>query len=138
MIKKFFGMNIAVKDLDEAIPKYEALLGVKPEVITDPQFFAYPGMKSATFTFDGLLINLMTSDNDENPIGKFLAKKGEGIVLVSFTSDGIEKDCQELGAKGLSFISPEPFAGGYGKVNFIHPKTMNGVQVEVIQPVGID
>ncbi len=137
MIQKFFGMNIAVKDLDEAVPKYEALLGVKPEIITDPNMFAYPGMKSATFTFDGLLINLMTSDNADNPIGKFLAKKGEGIVLVSFTTDAIEKDCRELGAKGMSFISPEAFMGGFGQVNFIHPKTMNGVQVELIEPVSL-
>ena len=134
MLTKFFGINIAVKDLDEAIVKYEALLGVKPAITSDPSQFAFPGITAATFDFDGVRINLLTSAEANNPVGKFLASKGEGLLLISLSSDDIERDIADRSAKGLNFISPQCFTGGYGKVNFIHPKSMNGVQIEVIEP----
>jgi methylmalonyl-CoA/ethylmalonyl-CoA epimerase len=63
-----------------------------------------------------------------------LANKGEGVLLISLLSDNIEKDLGDLTAKGMNFIAPQALAGAYGKVNFIHPKMMNGVQIEVIEP----
>ena len=140
MIKGFFGINIAVQDLDEAVPKFQALLGVKPQIVSDRNKFAFPGITAAVFDFKGISVNLLTSTdkNDKgNPVGKFLSTKGEGVLLISLRSDDVEGDIADLAAKGLNFISPQAFAGGYGKVNFIHPKTMNGVQIEVIEPAGI-
>ncbi len=134
MIKRFFGVNIAVRDLQEAIPKFEALLGVKPRIVSDPKSYAFPGIAGASFEFEGVVINLLTSTGGNNPVEKFLSDKGEGVLLVSLLSDDIDKDLVDLSAKGMKFISPQAFAGDYGKVNFIHPKTMNGVQVEVIEP----
>ena len=137
MIKKFFSINIAVKNLEEAIAKYQSLLGSKPRISSDPKDFAFPGITAASFNLSGVFINLLTTSQSDNPVGKFLASKGEGLLLISVMSDDFEKDIAELSAKGLSFVSPKGFEGGYGKVNFIHPKTMNGVQVEVIQPANL-
>jgi methylmalonyl-CoA/ethylmalonyl-CoA epimerase len=134
MIKRFFGINIAVRNLDEAIPKFETILGVKPKIVSDPNAYAFPGITGATFEFEGIAINLLASTGGNNPIEKFLANKGEGILLISLLSNDIEKDIVDLTAKGLNFIAPQVFSGAYGKANFIHPKTMNGVQIEVIEP----
>jgi methylmalonyl-CoA/ethylmalonyl-CoA epimerase len=134
MIKRFFGINIAVRNLEEAIPKFEVLLGIKPRIVSDPNSYAFPGISGATFDFHGIAINLLTSTGGNNPVEKFLANKGEGVLLISLLSDDIEKDLGDLTAKGMNFIAPQALAGAYGKVNFIHPKMMNGVQVEVIEP----
>jgi methylmalonyl-CoA/ethylmalonyl-CoA epimerase len=134
MIRRFFGINIAVRNLEEAIPKFEKLLGAKPRIVSDPNSYAFPGITGATFDFQGVAINLLTSTGGNNPVEKFLANKGEGILLISLLSDNIESDVGDLIAKGLNFIAPQAFAGAFGKVNFIHPKTMNGVQIEVIEP----
>jgi methylmalonyl-CoA/ethylmalonyl-CoA epimerase len=134
MIKRFFGINIAVRNLEEAIPKFEVLLGIKPRIVSDPNSYAFPGISGATFDFQGIAINLLTSTGGNNPVEKFLANKGEGVLLISLLSDNIEKDLGDLTAKGMNFIAPQALAGAYGKVNFIHPKMMNGVQIEVIEP----
>lgn len=134
MIKGFFGVNIAVRDLDEAMKNFEILLGEKPRIVSDPSSYAFPGISGATFDFRGVTINLLTSVGGNNPVEKFLASKGEGVLLISLLSDDIETDIGELNAQGIDFVAPQVFAGAYGKVNFIHPKKMNGVQIEVIEP----
>lgn len=134
MIKRFFGINIAVRNLEEAIPKFEMLLGVKPRIVSDPNSYAFPGISGATFDFQGIAINLLTSIGRNNPVEKFLANKGEGVLLISLLSDNIEKDLSDFTEKGMNFVAPQALAGAYGKVNFIHPKMMNGVQIEVIEP----
>jgi methylmalonyl-CoA/ethylmalonyl-CoA epimerase len=134
MIKRFFGVNIAVRDLQEAIPKFATLLGVKPRIVSDPKSYAFPGITGAAFELEGVVINLLASTSANNPVEKFLRDKGEGILLISLLSDDLDKDVADLASKGMKFISPQAFAGDYGQVNFIHPKTMNGVQVEVIEP----
>ena len=135
MIKGFFGVNIAVKDLKAATAKYEALLGVPAQEAT-PEDFAFPNINGVGFNFHGVLISLLTSEDQGNPVGAFLSKRGEGIILISIKADDIENDVEALRQKGLSFLLPEVFPGPFGKVNFIPPKTMHGVQIEIIQPAG--
>ena len=135
MIKGFFGVNIAVKDLKAATAKYETLLGV-PALEANPEEFAFPNIQGVGFDFHGVLISLLTSEDAANPVGSYLAKRGEGIILISVKADDIENDVAALKEKGLSFLLPEVFPGPFGKVNFIPPKTMHGVQIEVIQPAG--
>lgn len=135
MIKGFFGINIAVKDLEEAKAKYENLLGV-PAQIANSDDFAFPNIQGVGFDFHGVLVSLLTSEDENNPVGAYLKKRGEGIILISVEADNIENDVAKLKEKGLSFLMPEIFPGPFGKVNFIPPKTMHGVQIEVIQPAG--
>ncbi|TET87978.1 MAG: methylmalonyl-CoA epimerase [Dehalococcoidia bacterium] len=133
MIKQFYGINIAVKDLDEAVKKYSDVLGVQP-VYTKPEDFAFPGLKGATLKVAGVSINLIASDNPETPIYKFVESRGEGVFLISLQVTDLEKDMKELTEKGVRFVSPEPMSYATGKVNFGHPKSLHGVQIEFIQP----
>lgn len=134
MIKKFVGVNIAVKDLDEAARKFRAVLGVEPRPVTDPDQFAFPGLIASSFDLGGVQINLIASKGGSNPVEQFIGKRGEGVLLLSVMSDDIEKDIEDLAQKGIPCILPKASSGGYGKVNFIHPKTMNGVQIELLEP----
>lgn len=134
MLTSVWGINIAVKDLDKAVERYEKLLGVKPMITSDPKNAAFPGITAASFAFRGFTINLMTSSDSNNPVGRFLEKKGEGILLVSIESDDIDADVEGLKSKEVPFFFQENVSGGYGKVNFIPASTMNGVQWEILQP----
>jgi len=65
MIKGLFGVNIAVKDLQAAIERFQTLLGVEAEMGEEGDF-AFPGLKGAGFDFNGALVGLLSSDNEEN------------------------------------------------------------------------
>ena len=134
MLKGFWGINIAVKDIDDAVTKYKDLLGVEP-YYSNPEDFAFPGLKGAIFNFNGVLIGLVSPTDADNPVAKFLEKHGEGVLLVSLESENIEKDVARLKSKNVEFLFQKNVEGErFGKVNFIHPSNMHGVQVEIFQP----
>jgi 4-hydroxyphenylpyruvate dioxygenase-like putative hemolysin len=56
-----------------------------------------------------VLISLLTSDDDANPVGRFLQKRGEGIILISVEADDIENDVKSLQDQGMNFLLPEIF-----------------------------
>lgn len=133
MIKGIYGINIAVKNLDEAVRKYESVFGVK-SVPFEEGGFAFPGLVGAKLNVNGVHINLISYTNEETSVAKFLNTKGEGVFLISVEVDDINKDVEELKSKGLSFALKEIATGDFGKVNFVHPKSMHGVQMEIYQP----
>ena len=138
MATSFYGVNIAVKDLDAATTKFENVLGVKA-VPTPPEAFAFPGLKGASLTVGGVVINLIASDNPETSVYKFVENKGEGLFLMSLKVDNLENSMADLTAKGVKFVGdkPMPFKGTGnqpgGFVGFGHPKTLHGVQIEFMQ-----
>lgn len=134
MLKRLWGINIAVENLEEAVASYKPLLGSEPIISDDPKLTAFPGLKSASFNFQGYRINLMTSDQKDHPVRRFLDKKGEGLLLVSILSDDLDHDVAKLRESGPKLLLDENAEGDYGKVNFIHPKYLNGVQWEIVQP----
>ncbi len=133
MIKGVLGINIAVHDLDTAVRKYEQFFGVK-SVPSDPKGFAFPGMRGARFWMNGFRLNLITSDNPDSGVGRFLAKRGEGVFLVSTEADDIHNDIKALEDKGFNMLLKPTSEGIFGAVNFMHPKEMHGVQFEILQP----
>lgn len=135
MIKKFYGINIAVKDLDEAIKRYSAVFG--QVTVIDPKEFAFPGLKGATVKVGEVSINLIASTEPNTSIARFLESKGEGVFLVSVQVDDVAGTMKQVEPAGVQFVSKEPMPFGVdkkGRVNFAHPRSMNGVQWEFIQP----
>lgn len=131
MVKGIYGMNIAVKNLDEAVKKFESVFGVKAEPFTE---FAFPGLIGAKLNIRGFSLHLISYTSEDTSVAKFLSAKGEGVFLVSLEVDDIEKDVEELKGKGVNFVLKDIVSGGFGKVNFAHPKSMHGVQFEIYQP----
>jgi len=133
MIKRLYGVNIAVQDLDAAVKQYSALLGGEPEW-TKPEDFAFPGLSGATIWVQDVRINLIASENPETAISKFVDRNGPGVFLISFQTDDLVNDMPKFAEAGVKLVSPEPMAYSGGKVNFGHPKSLHGVQMEFIQP----
>ncbi|MDV7698928.1 methylmalonyl-CoA epimerase [Chryseobacterium soli] len=79
-------------------------------------------------------IELLEASNPESPISKFIGKKGEGIHHLAFGVENILEEVQRLKKEGFQFISEEPKEGADNKlVVFLHPKSTNGVLVELCQ-----
>lgn len=138
MLKGVNGFNVAVKDLKQAVAKYEAFLGVEPRFrYLGPENFAFPGIEGALFDFHGVYIFLLTSSDENSVVGKFLKTRGEGLILVSLESDDADNEVERLKTQGLQLLWDQSPDFSFGKVNFIHPKSLNGLQFEIIQPRGI-
>lgn len=76
----------------------------------------------------------MESTSDDGPIAKFIEKRGEGIQHIALQVDDIEKTLEELKQKGIKLIDEVPrYGAGGAKIAFVHPKSTNGVLLELCQ-----
>ncbi|MDX1285479.1 MAG: methylmalonyl-CoA epimerase, partial [Draconibacterium sp.] len=94
-------IGIAVNSLEEAIPYYENMLGLKCyaiEEVTDQK------VKTAFFMVGDTKIELLESTDPEGPIGKFLEKRGQGVHHLAFAVDNVNDSLNELGEKGVRLI----------------------------------
>ncbi|MFH1091092.1 MAG: VOC family protein [Pseudomonadota bacterium] len=133
MIRGIYGFNIAVNDLPKATSLFESLFGVKGKPL-GPAAFAFSGIDGMEFMVQGLVVNVLTSSDPNSPVYKFLQNRGEGFLLLSLRTDEIESDVEKLKNKGLKPVMDKVAVGDFGKVMFFHPKSVFGVQLEVIQP----
>jgi methylmalonyl-CoA/ethylmalonyl-CoA epimerase len=133
MIKGIYGINIAVKDLDEATKKYEKLFGVKA-IALGPGDFAFPGLTGAKLDVNGTFVNLISYSDENSSVAKFLNSKGEGVFLLSVEVDNVDSSVEELKDKDFQFIFKKTLKGDFGEVNFVHPKSAHGVQLEIYRP----
>ena len=133
MITGIYGVNIAVKDLDEATRKYESFFGVKARKVA-ADFFAFAGLIGSQIVVNGFHINLIASVQPGTPVATFLERRGEGVFLLSVEVNDIERDVAEIREKSATVILDANANGKFGAVNFVHPKSMAGVQIEIYQP----
>lgn len=132
MIDAIHGLNVAVRDLDSATAKYETLFQVKSTPM-GPEGFAFPGLRGATFDINGFMLNLITSTEPDTSVARFLDKHGEGVFLLSVRVKDLDEADKQLRDKGIAPVMPSAMRGGFGAVNFVHPKQMCGVQLEILE-----
>ena len=122
-------LGIAVKSLDEAIPYYENILGMKCYSIEE---VADQKVKTAFFKVVQTKLELLEPTSDESPIAKFIEKRGEGIHHLAFAvEDGVANALAEMEGKGVRLIDKAPRKGAEGlNIAFIHPKSTHGVLTE--------
>lgn len=132
-INKIEHIGIAVKDIDQANTLYEQLLGVPPY---KQEIVESEAVVTSFFKVGDNKIELVASTKEDGPIGKFISKKGEGIHHIAFDVDDIEQELKRLENEGFQLINKIPKKGADNKlVAFIHPKTTNGVLVELCQEI---
>ena len=122
-------IGIAVQSLDEAIPYYENVLGMKCYAIEE---VADQKVKTAFFKVGQTKIELLESTDPEGPIGKFLEKKGQGVHHIAFAVDDVNNALTELDEKGVQLIDKAARKGAEGlNIGFLHPKSTMGVLTEI-------
>ncbi|MCW8982363.1 MULTISPECIES: methylmalonyl-CoA epimerase [Altibacter] len=132
-MKKIEHLGIAVKNLSEANDTYSRLLGSTPY---KTETVESEGVNTSFFVCGESKIELLEATNPNSPIAKFLEKKGEGIHHVAFYVDNIEAEVKRLKSEGFQVLNETPKRGADNKwVVFVHPKSANGVLVELCQDV---
>lgn len=122
---------IAVEDLDAALAEYERLYGVTPQ---HREVVAEQGVEEAMLAVGGSYIQLLQPLTPDSPVGRFLAKNGEGLHHIALAVDDIEAALAHLRAEGASLIDQEPRIGGGGaRIAFVHPRQTTGTLIELVE-----
>jgi methylmalonyl-CoA/ethylmalonyl-CoA epimerase len=130
-MNKIEHIGIAVKDLEKSNQLFASLFSKShykiEEVISE-------GVKTSFFKSGPNKIELLEATNPNSPIAKFIEKKGEGIHHIAFAVDDIISEIKRLKKEGFTILNETPKKGADNKlVAFLHPKTTNGVLIELCQ-----
>lgn len=124
-------IGIAVKSLGVSDDLFTRLLGKESY---KKESVEREGVVTSFYGTGESKIELLEASNPESPISKFIDKKGEGIHHLAFGVENILEEIERLKKEGFQFISEEPKEGADNKlVVFLHPKSTNGVLVELCQ-----
>ena len=124
-------LGIAVKSLGLSDALFAKLLG---EENYKQESVEREGVTTSFYQVGESKIELLEATSRDSPIAKFIDKRGEGIHHIAFGVEDIYAEIERLKAAGFVFISEEPKDGADNKlVVFLHPKSTNGVLVELCQ-----
>jgi methylmalonyl-CoA/ethylmalonyl-CoA epimerase len=131
MMNKIEHIGIAVKDLEVSNLVFEKLFGVasykEEEVVSE-------GVKTSFFKNGPNKIELLQATSETSPIAKFIEKRGEGIHHIAFDVTDIVSEIERLKKEGFVVLNEIPKKGADNKlVAFLHPKSTNGVLIELCQ-----
>ncbi len=132
-MNKIEHIGIAVKSLKDANTLFAKLFGAphyKVEAVKSE------GVSTSFFKVGENKIELLEATTEDSPIAKFIDKKGEGIHHIAFDVDDIEAEIERLKKEGFKVLNETPKKGADNKlVAFLHPKSSNGVLIELCQEI---
>jgi methylmalonyl-CoA/ethylmalonyl-CoA epimerase len=131
MLNRIYHLGYAVEDIEAASIFYEENFGAvpgEPEVVEDQ------GIVATMLRVGESNIELVQPTRPDSPVGKFLAKRGEGFHHVAFEVDDLSGTLAELERNGVELIDEEPRRGvGGTRVAFVHPRGAFGVLTELVE-----
>ena len=132
-MKRIDHIGIAVKSMAESNELFRKLLDeahYKVEVVESEK------VATSFFHIGESKIELLEASDPESPVAKFIEKRGEGIHHIAFEVDDIRAEMERLESEGFIPLNREPKRGADNKlVAFLHPKSSNGVLVELCQSI---
>ncbi len=124
-------IGIAVKSIEEQLPYYEGILGLKCYNIEDVED---QKVKTAFFMVGQTKIELLEPTSEESTIARFIEKRGEGIHHIAYATRNISEALKEMEQKGVRLIDQEPRGGAEGlNIAFLHPKSTGSVLTELCE-----
>ena len=130
-MNKIEHIGIAVKSIEEANKTYTQLLGYEHYKTEEVES---EGVKTSFFVCGESKIELLEATREDSPIAAFIAKRGEGMHHIAFHVTDIKSEMERLKQEGFRVLNKTPKKGADNKwVVFLHPKTANGVLVELCQ-----
>jgi methylmalonyl-CoA/ethylmalonyl-CoA epimerase len=132
-MRKIEHIGIAVHNLENSNELFSKLFG---QAAYKTEEVASEGVKTSFFMCGPNKIELLEATNENSPIAKFLEKKGEGIHHIAFDVEDIYAEIERLKLEGFTVLNEIPKKGADNKlVSFLHPKTTNGVLIELCQEI---
>lgn len=130
-MKKVEHIGIAVKDLDNANALFEKLFNQDHYKVEE---VPSEGVSTSFFVLGETKIELLQATNPDSPIAKFITKRGEGIHHIAFEVENIESEMNRLLSEGFELTHTDTKDGADNKkICFLHPKSTNGVLIELCQ-----
>ncbi|MFO7251581.1 MAG: methylmalonyl-CoA epimerase [Actinomycetes bacterium] len=129
-------VGIACRDLEESIAFYEATFGltVVSREVNEEQGVREAMLHVADGEAGASYIQLLEPLGPDTPVGKFIAKRGEGVHHVGYGVADVTQALRELEAKGIRLIDRRPRHGSMGaSIAFLHPKDVGGVLTELVE-----
>lgn len=131
MLGRIYHLGYAVEDIDAAASFYAGNFGVEP---SEKEVVEEQGIVATMFRVGESWIELVQPTRPDSPVGKFLAKHGEGFHHVAFQVDDLEAALAGLKAQGVYLIDEKPRIGAGGtRMAFLHPKGAFGVLTELVE-----
>jgi methylmalonyl-CoA/ethylmalonyl-CoA epimerase len=124
---------IAVHSISDSLKFYKEALGLE---LAGTETVADEGVHVALIQVGESRIELLEPISGDTVVGRFLAKRGEGLHHISYEVEGLEAKIETMKAQGVRFLEGYPRRGAEGKlVAFLHPASANGVLVELSEKV---
>jgi len=131
MLEDVDHIGIAVHDLDAAVEHYRRSLGVEP---SHRETVEEQGVEEVLFPVGTSYIQLLRPLGPDTPVGKFLARRGEGVHHIGYRVGSVADMIAHLKGEGVPLVDEAPRPGSRGTtVAFVHPKGFAGVLVELVQ-----
>lgn len=131
MLNRIYHLGYAVEDIETASEFYRENFGATPG---EPEVVEEQGTIATMFRVGESSIELVQPTRQDSPVGKFLAKRGEGFHHVAFEVDDLKVALAELKRNGVELIDEEPRRGAGGmKIAFVHPTGAFGVLTELVE-----
>ncbi len=122
---------LAVEDLDAVLGDFSRLFGVEAvsrEVVEEQ------GVEEAMLPIGGTSLQLLRPLSPDSPVGRFIEKRGQGLHHIAIAVASIDDALAHLRAEGARLIDTEPRIGGGGhKIAFVHPATVAGTLIELVE-----
>ena len=135
MISKIDHIGIAVNSIDEQIPYYRDVLGLKVERVEEVKS---EGVKVCFIKVGDTHIELLEPISEESPVKKFLDKNGQGVHHIAYASSDVVQTVLDMKGKDFRLLNEQPKQGAGGKlICFAHPKSTFGVLTEICQETEI-
>jgi methylmalonyl-CoA/ethylmalonyl-CoA epimerase len=126
-------LGIAVRSISDSLQFYRDALGLEVE---GTETVETEGVHVAFIPVGESRIELLEPMSEDTVVGRFLAKRGEGLHHISYEVEGLEAKIEAMKAQGVRFLEGYPRRGARGKlVAFLHPASANGVLVELSEKV---
>ena len=119
-------------DLDRSLEEYRTKYGISPlyrETVPSQ------GVEEAMIPLGGSFVQLLRPLGPDTPVGRFLARRGEGVHHLAWTVADIEAALRHLRDQGAELIDTVPRCGGRGaRIAFVHPRDLSGTLIELVEP----
>jgi len=126
---------VVVRSIEASLPRYRELFGLEAEA--SPRIFEPQGVRLCflpTGPDPAARIELVEPIDPASGVGRFLASRGEGLHHVCLATDDLPASLGDLAAREAELIDETPRPGAHGRVAFVHPKTLDGVLWELLDP----
>ncbi|HLF03661.1 MAG TPA: methylmalonyl-CoA epimerase [Dehalococcoidia bacterium] len=123
-------VGVAVKDIQAALAFFQRVFGVPEAPVAE---LADQGVRATLIQVGQTRLELLEPLSDSTPVGRFIARRGEGLHHLAFNVADLPGKLRVLEAQGLELVDRQPREGLSGSVAFIHPRSVFGILTELVE-----